>query len=1157
MESSARSTRMRDSGLPNASTVTVVPTIRLGQVAPRASLTDVQPESLSPPTETRQLLPAERASQNKLFGCNHLMPYRSRKLDVFLLGITIVISGQYVGWNSGFSAGIYGYLVAYVVVGLAFIILCCCMSEVSSVLPFAGGSYGIARCTLGFYPAFLIGCCETLEYIAAVATITVNLVKLTITFMPSLNDVQPVLCLFVYMTSLYAHVVGNRVFWQLNAVVGIFTLIFLVVYCVGALPYSSLEAKPIVDGGATFTNGFMGLVQTFPSAAWFFLGVEALNFACDDLEHPKRDIPLAQVPCIMTLFVTGIAVVLVTLSLPFDGLGELQNATVPLNKGFQLMFGTDSNAVTLLSLPSLYGAIFGLMWGYGKLLHAMASSRLLPEVLTRLSRRHGTQSISLVFGSAVSYLLCLVMFYYPDITGDIFSVCLMFAFMSYAGQCIGYVSLRLKYKELRSSKFRSPFGIVGAVYAALVWVLGIISIASFQNNNGKELVIFNSVAVGLTIFYFAYAKNRQILSDQERRVLLIAHVLRIQSQRKRRQRQQSKQVGKDGTPANLMSPMAEGESTRQSQKNSLNQVIKPTMAAITAPMRDAGVVPTTPLHQVLPVGVPHAACGYTPGKIDVWLLGITIVIGGQYFGWNLGLAAGVMSFATSFLIITAGFVLFCCSAAEVTGALPFAGGAYGLARCTLGFYPGFLIGCCDALEYTACVATTMTSLVGLLVQMVPKCYGYEPLVGLLLYILALAVQVRGSRAFWLCNKVIGIASIGILLVFGFGNLAHIDVARSPLHNRNDYFLNGTAGVVRMLPYAAWFYGGIESLNLAGNDMPSPTTTIPVAQVACVLTLFGTGALTLFVVVALPLSGSIHDLSADLAVLNPGFQLLLGVSSRVATLLSIPATYGVACGFMWSSSKLIYSMALSGLLPPVFTRLSGSYGTSYVAMMVGALISYGLCLWVFYDPVVGNDMLLVCMLAAFLSYAGQCVGYVAFKVLYPELAQSKFPSPFGIGGAIVSLLVWIIGIVSIVGFQERSAAVTTGTAVVIGLVSAFYVGYARKRQRFSPDERSVLMIAHVAKVNRSNVRRDSIQQRSVNGSTTTASAKRRSTVYGTEADAKGNSSEEDGDSSRHAQRKGTKVQPEQTVMLPTATATVTNSTWGASTKASIMSKGSSG
>ena len=68
---------------------------------------------------------------------------------------------------------------------------------------------------------------------------------------------------------------------------------------------------------------------------------------------------------------------------------------------------------------------------------------------------------------------------------------------------------------------------------------------------------------------------------------------------------------------------------------------------------------------------------YEPTKKDIWMLGITIVIGGQYFSWNAGLTAGMYCYFIAYLLISTGYITLCFCTAEIAGALPFAGGAYG------------------------------------------------------------------------------------------------------------------------------------------------------------------------------------------------------------------------------------------------------------------------------------------------------------------------------------------------------------------------------------------------------------------------------------------------------------------------------------------------
>jgi hypothetical protein len=64
-------------------------------------------------------------------------------------------------WNvmSG-SSGLGAEIICSIVFGVAIVLYYFCVSELSSTFPFAGGSYALARCTLGFFPGYLVGCLE-------------------------------------------------------------------------------------------------------------------------------------------------------------------------------------------------------------------------------------------------------------------------------------------------------------------------------------------------------------------------------------------------------------------------------------------------------------------------------------------------------------------------------------------------------------------------------------------------------------------------------------------------------------------------------------------------------------------------------------------------------------------------------------------------------------------------------------------------------------------------------------------------------------------------------------------------------------------------------------------------------------------------------------
>ena len=75
--------------------------------------------------------------------------YKARSIDIWALGITIVIGGQYFNWNTGLSAGFGSYATGIFLIGTAYICLCFCTSELTSALPFAG--IHVRICFLSLY----------------------------------------------------------------------------------------------------------------------------------------------------------------------------------------------------------------------------------------------------------------------------------------------------------------------------------------------------------------------------------------------------------------------------------------------------------------------------------------------------------------------------------------------------------------------------------------------------------------------------------------------------------------------------------------------------------------------------------------------------------------------------------------------------------------------------------------------------------------------------------------------------------------------------------------------------------------------------------------------------------------------------------------------
>ena len=212
------------------------------------------------------------------------------------------------------------------------------------------------------------------------------------------------------------------------------------------------------------------------------------------------------------------------------------------------------------------------------------------------------------------------------------------------------------------------------------------------------------------------------------------------------------------------------------------------------------------------------------GAFEIWALGLTVVIGGQYFSWNFALSSGFGSFAISTFLIGSAYICLVVSNAEITSALPFAGGAYGLARVCLGLYPGFLIGCCEAIEYIFYVAASALVLSKMLIDMTSASPIMEPIICLLFYIVSLLIHIFGGIWFWRSTTFLGVISLVIVLVYCFGSLPWVDFnqyAPAPSttgepDGKRAWFIGGFSAFFTTTPLAAWWYVGVESLNFCNS-----------------------------------------------------------------------------------------------------------------------------------------------------------------------------------------------------------------------------------------------------------------------------------------------------------------------------------------------------
>lgn len=215
----------------------------------------------------------------------------------------------------------------------------------------------------------------------------------------------------------------------------------------------------------------------------------------------------------------------------------------------------------------------------------------------------------------------------------------------------------------------------------------------------------------------------------------------------------------------------------------------------------------------------------------LWGLGVGYVISGMYFGWNLGLKEGGtlgLAIATFFIIIL--YTTFSFSYAELACSIPKAGGVFDYANRALGQNWGFLAGVAQIIEFVfapPAIAYGIGAYFNLFFPGVPVLA-----IAITAYVLFTGLNIYGVKAAASFELIITLIAVVELLIFVGVALPHFE-ASNLKHNA---FPNGWGGVFAALPFAIWFFLGIEGLANVAEETKNPQQDILKGFGSAILTL---------------------------------------------------------------------------------------------------------------------------------------------------------------------------------------------------------------------------------------------------------------------------------------------------------------------------------
>ena len=322
----------------------------------------------------------------------------------------------------------------------------------------------------------------------------------------------------------------------------------------------------------------------------------------------------------------------------------------------------------------------------------------------------------------------------------------------------------------------------------------------------------------------------------------------------------------------------------------------------------------------------------------VWGLGVGYVISGMYFGWNLGLEQGGtlgLAIATFFIIVL--YIMFTVSYAELACAIPKAGGAFDYATRALGKDIGFITGMAQNIEFIFAPPAIAFAIGAYFNLFFPQL----PIIGIAIfaYVIFTGLNIYGVKAAATVELVITVFAVGELLLFAGITLPHFQVSNL----QQNAFPNGWSGVFAAIPFAIWFFLGIEGIANVAEEAINPKRTILIG--------FGSATLTLVVLCILTFTSSVGVAGweaivykADRSISDSPLPLALGnivgTNNFLYHLLITVGLFGLVASFhglMLASGRSSFEFGRVKFAPAFLGKIHPRFQTPANALIINMVI----------------------------------------------------------------------------------------------------------------------------------------------------------------------------------------------------------------------------
>lgn len=397
------------------------------------------------------------------------------------------------------------------------------------------------------------------------------------------------------------------------------------------------------------------------------------------------------------------------------------------------------------------------------------------------------------------------------------------------------------------------------------------------------------------------------------------------------------------------------------------------------------------------------------GLVEITLSGVGIILGaGVYVLIGPGAALAGNALWAAFLVAALIAFLTGLSYAELSSIFPKAGAEFEYTACAFNRRAAFAIGFLVFLSGILAATTVALGFAGYFSTLFPVPVRI-PATGVIIVLAAiLFLGIRETARAAVAATLVEIAGIVLVVAIGLPSVGRVDYLAAPL---------GISGVFAAAALIFFAYQGFESMVKFSEETRDPERNVPLALI---LALVISTALYLLVAVSVVSVAGWEELGASAAPFSDIAGKALGPSGSVAISgIALFATANTVLMSLYASSRILYGMAGSPVIPPWVAGVHPARRTPWAAIAISGILSIAFLF--------AGDIAFVANatnFTLFVTFIAINAAVVVLRIRSPGM-QRPFRIPFAIRGVPVVPVAGIILCIFLISRQDAEVLIFGG------------------------------------------------------------------------------------------------------------------------------------